>query len=64
MQDGNGWVRSPAGEESNARYYHNVSGHTAYVRIGPNKFSNWGETTSTPCCFPDLPVETARALQM
>ena len=28
------------------------------------KWSNWVHTTNTPCCFLNLPVETARALQM
>lgn len=28
------------------------------------KLSNWMHTMSTPCCFLNVPVETARALQM
>lgn len=43
-----------------------MSDSTAYIRnvIGYYKLSNWVHTISTPCCFLNVPVETARALQM
>lgn len=43
-----------------------VSSSTAYGlnAIKCYNLCNWLHTTSTPCCFLKVPVETARALQM